>query len=138
MSGLKFREMQMNNIRRLRVSRGMKQADLAAVLNVAQGTLSYWEQGKYDIDNKSLIKLAEYFSVTTDYLLGKTDSPEGSNRVSNGSSNGNANMDEEFDSLEFAFFDEYKELSEEHKQVLRHMAKVLKEMDGKDPAPRSE
>ena len=65
----------MNNIKELRTIRGVKQKELAKFLNVAQGTLSYWEQGKYDIDNKSLIKLADYFNVTTDYLLGKSNNP---------------------------------------------------------------
>lgn len=61
----------MNNIKKLRNERNMKQSELADYLNVAQGTLSYWESGKYDIDNISLQKLADYFDVTTDYLLGR-------------------------------------------------------------------
>ena len=63
----------MNNIKRLREDICMKQGELAKYLNVAQGTLSYWEQGKYDIDNKSLVRLAEYFSCSTDYILGVSD-----------------------------------------------------------------
>jgi len=63
----------MNNIKKLRAKTGMLQKELAKHLNVAQGTLSYWERGTYDIDNKSLLKIAEYFNVSTDYVLGKTD-----------------------------------------------------------------
>ena len=62
----------MNNIKNLRLSKGMKQSELAKFLNVAQGTLSYWERGEYDIDNKSLLKLSDYFKVSVDYLLGKS------------------------------------------------------------------
>ena len=64
-----------NKIKILRQARGIKQVDLAKHLQVSQGTLSYWEQGKYDIDNSSLSKLADYFNVSTDYLLGRTENP---------------------------------------------------------------
>ena len=49
----------------------MKQSELAAFLNVTQSALSFWENEKYDIDNKSLLKIADYFNVSTDYVLGK-------------------------------------------------------------------
>lgn len=60
-----------NRIRDLRKSRGISQAALAKVIGVAQNTLSYWENGKYDADNKSLTAIADYFGVTVDYLLGR-------------------------------------------------------------------
>jgi len=53
----------------------MKQAELAADLKISQSTLSYWERGDFEPDNKSLIKLADYFNVTIDYLLGRTNNP---------------------------------------------------------------
>jgi transcriptional regulator with XRE-family HTH domain len=53
----------------------MKQAELAKDLKIAQSTLSYWERGDFEPDNTSLVNLAEYFNVTTDYLLGRTDDP---------------------------------------------------------------
>ena len=65
----------MNKIKQLRLEKGVKQAELAEYLNIAQNTLSYWESGKYDIDNKSLKKIAEYFETTSDYILGLSDDP---------------------------------------------------------------
>lgn len=56
-------------IKELRLERGVKQADLAKHIGVAQNTLSYWENGKYDVDNESLIRIADYFNVSTDYIL---------------------------------------------------------------------
>lgn len=44
---------------------------MADILNVSQGTLSSWETGRYDIGNDDLRKLAAFFGVTTDYLLGR-------------------------------------------------------------------
>lgn len=65
----------MNRIKALRELKGVKQADLAKELNVSQGTLSNWERGVHDPDNASLVELAEYFEVSTDYLLELTDDP---------------------------------------------------------------
>jgi transcriptional regulator with XRE-family HTH domain len=64
-----------NRVKELRESKKVKQIDLAKMLNVSQGTLSNWERGVHDPDNDVLAKIADFFSVTTDYLLGLTDTP---------------------------------------------------------------
>ena len=64
-----------NRIRELRQARGIKQADLAKYLGVAHNTLSYWEQGKYDVDNTSLQKIADFFKCTVDYVLFRDEPP---------------------------------------------------------------
>ncbi len=65
-----------NRIRELRQSRGIKQSELAKYLGIAQNTLSYWEQGKYDVDNSSLQKIADFFKCTVDYVLCRDKSSE--------------------------------------------------------------
>ena len=60
-----------NRIKELRQSRGITQSVLAKYLGVAQNTLSYWEQGKYDVDNLSLQRIANYFGVSIDALFGR-------------------------------------------------------------------
>lgn len=52
-----------NRIKELRQGHGVTQAALAKYLGVAQNTLSYWEQGKYDVDNASLQKIADFLIV---------------------------------------------------------------------------
>jgi len=59
----------MNRIRELRKKRGMTQKELAEQMQIADSTLSYWEMGKYEPDNDSLIKLSKFFSVPIDYIL---------------------------------------------------------------------
>ena len=59
----------MNRIRELRKKRGMTQKELAEQMQIADSTLSYWEIGKYEPDNDSLIKLSKFFSVPIDYIL---------------------------------------------------------------------
>ena len=60
----------MNRIRELRKKRNMTQKELAKHLKVADSTLSYWEMGKYEPDNKALMMLSEFFQVPIDYILG--------------------------------------------------------------------
>ncbi|MCL2168915.1 MAG: helix-turn-helix domain-containing protein [Defluviitaleaceae bacterium] len=60
----------MNRLRKAREQMGIRQADLAKELEISQATLSNWERGVHDLDNESLKKMANYFGVSTDYLLG--------------------------------------------------------------------
>lgn len=61
----------MNRLKELRTKHRLKQSELADVLNVTQSTLSGWETGRYDIGNSDLNKIADYFDVSLDYLLGR-------------------------------------------------------------------
>lgn len=63
----------MTRIKSLRDEAGLSQADLAKELSVAQNTVSSWENGKRDPDTDTVIQLAAFFGVSTDYLLGATD-----------------------------------------------------------------
>jgi repressor LexA len=60
-------------IKELREEHGLQQKMLAIDLNVSQPTICDWESGKKLPSFKSTIKIADYFSVSTDYLLGKTN-----------------------------------------------------------------
>lgn len=59
-----------NNIKKLRQERGMTQQELADVLGVKQNTLSCWERGVYEPDNEMLWRMAKYFNVSVEYLIG--------------------------------------------------------------------
>jgi transcriptional regulator with XRE-family HTH domain len=63
----------MNNIKELRISKGLKQSDLANLLHVAQTTISNWENDRTEPDFDSLRQMAEIFDVSADYLLGQSD-----------------------------------------------------------------
>ena len=63
----------MNRLKELRVEKGLNQKEVAKILGIAQPTLSGWETGRTQIDYDNLIKAADYFNVTIDYLLGRTD-----------------------------------------------------------------
>ena len=60
------------NIRNLREDNDKTQQELAAYLNIKQTTYSKYELGKINIPIEVFIKLADYYGVTVDYLLGRT------------------------------------------------------------------
>lgn len=57
----------------LRKERSMTQPMLASKMNVSQSTVTSWENDRRGIGNSDLVKLANLFNVSTDFLLGKTD-----------------------------------------------------------------
>lgn len=59
-----------NKIRDLREDMDLRQTDVAKATGIDQKTLSNYETGKTNPDSYSIIKLAEFFDVSTDYLLG--------------------------------------------------------------------
>lgn len=61
------------HIRDLREDSDLSQAAIAKVLNCTQAAYSYYEIGKRDIPTQVLIKLAQYYKTSTDYLLGLTN-----------------------------------------------------------------
>lgn len=63
----------MNRLKYLREEKNMLQEDLAKVLDVSQKTISNYETGERDMSTETLTKLSEYFNVSIDYLLGKSD-----------------------------------------------------------------
>ena len=62
----------MNRIRELREDRDLRQVDLSAATGIEQKTISNYETGRTNPDSWAIIRLAEYFGVTCDYLLGVT------------------------------------------------------------------
>ena len=67
--------MQFKNLRNIREDLDLKQKDLAQVLNVSQNTYSQYETGTISLTAELLIKLADFYNVSVDYLLDRTDNP---------------------------------------------------------------
>ncbi|WP_309304462.1 helix-turn-helix domain-containing protein [Brevibacillus laterosporus] len=62
-------------IAELRKKRGYSQVNFAAKINVSKSTVGMWETGDREPDSDTLGKLANFFNVSIDYLLGRTDNP---------------------------------------------------------------
>ena len=63
-------------IKALRQEQGMTQEALGKVIGVKRDSIYTYETGKNYPEVRNLIVLADYFGVSTDYLLGRTDNPE--------------------------------------------------------------
>ncbi len=62
-------------LKELRKLRGISQVKLAIDLNMSQNTISRYETGEREPGNLELIKIADYFNVSVDYLLCRTENP---------------------------------------------------------------
>ena len=63
-------------IRQLREDNDKKQLELANYLNIKPNTYSDYERGKINVQIDTLIKIADFYQVSLDYLVGRTDVPE--------------------------------------------------------------
>ncbi len=62
-------------IRALREEKGVRQEDIGKLFSVSKSAVSQWENDIRTPDMDIIVKLADYFSCNTDYLLGRTDDP---------------------------------------------------------------
>lgn len=65
-----------NNLKNIRIDNDIKQKDIAEILNVSQNTYSQYETGIIALTAEILIKLSDYYNVSIDYLLDRTDNPK--------------------------------------------------------------
>lgn len=99
-----------NRIRELRKSLNMSQEALAEIIHTTQQAVSRMENHAYDIPSELLIKMSEHFNVTTDYILGISDTK----RDYNGQYRMNQEMDKCYDIVL-----RYQNLSETNQKTLR-------------------
>ena len=70
---MRYEILKFENIRKLRVDNGYTQKQIAQMLGVSQNTYSQYEIGVLNYPVDVIIKLADFYGTTTDYLLGRTD-----------------------------------------------------------------
>lgn len=63
----------MNNLAMIRNARGLTQQEVANFLDVTRQCYGHYESGRRDIDNDMLVRLADWYEVSTDYLLGRSN-----------------------------------------------------------------
>lgn len=69
---MRYEMMKFETIRNLRIDGGYTQAQIAEYLNVKQNTYSQYEIGTLNYPIDVLMKLADFYNVSVDYLLGRT------------------------------------------------------------------
>ena len=73
---MRYEILKYENIRKLRTDMGYTQKQVAEVLGVSQNTYSQYEIGVLNYPVDALVKLADFYGVSVDYLLGRTDQKE--------------------------------------------------------------
>lgn len=106
----------MNRLKFLREEKGLFQKDIAKLLNVSVPAVNQYESGKRDMSTDTLIILSEYFGVTTDYLLGKTDVRNPGKQIDDVLNEAMIGMSKE----------EYEALNETQKKQIRDFAIFVK------------
>lgn len=62
-------------LKELRENKNLLSKDFAAIMNVEPATITNWEKGNRFPKDDVLVKIADYFDCSIDYLLGRTDDP---------------------------------------------------------------
>ncbi|AJQ30039.1 helix-turn-helix domain-containing protein [Pelosinus fermentans] len=68
-------------LKELRLNKKMTQEELGKTFNVIKQTISSWENGNSRPDIYMASKIADFFEVTTDYLLGRTNEPKATKEI---------------------------------------------------------
>lgn len=99
-------------LRKLRENNEMKQEELGKKLGLSASTIGMYEQERRQPDNETLVKIAEVFDVSVDYLLGKTEVK---------------NYNNPYDTkLEEVLFSKAKDLTESEKQTILNVINAIK------------
>lgn len=99
-------------LRILRENKGYNQEKLAKLCGLSTSTIGMYEQGRRQPDNDTLVKLADIFDVSIDYLLGKTEVKKYESPYE--------------DELEKVLFSKAKELTDEEKKAVLGVINAIK------------
>lgn len=91
-------------LKELRRKAKLTQIEFAKKFNIANGTVGNWESGNRQPDYKTLNEIANFFGVSSDYLLGRTDTPE------------TIPLDEQLSGIDFALWGEVQDMTDAEKQ----------------------
>lgn len=100
----------------LRENKQLKQIEVAKLLNIGTVTYNRYEKGEREPDHKMLNKIANFFNVSTDYLLGLTDIPYTvDDYIAKQKKAGMQPVDNQYNADERKIIDMYRQLSEKDK-----------------------
>ena len=106
----------MNRLRKLRIEKGLLQSDIAKIINKSERTVGFYETGERDMGTETLSILADFFNISIDYLLGKTDIENSGQQIDDVLNEAMIGMSKE----------EYENLTETQKKQIRDFALFVK------------
>lgn len=119
-----------NIFKQLRLSSGLTQAEMSKKIGISRSTIGMYETGAREPDFETLEKIADFFNVDTDYLLGRTNKtmilPETLGKYYTNEETARA-AQEIFENKELrALFDVQRDMEPEDLRALHNMALALK------------
>lgn len=111
----------MSRIRDIRKQNGVTMKELGKAVGVGESTISMYENGKRQPDNTMLMKIADYFSVSVDYLLGRDEQQKKPTVEDDGLSD-----------RQRAFMESVRSMSPEDLDLLESLMAVVKKQNGGD------
>ena len=87
------------NFKTLREKNGLYQVDLAEALGVSKSTIGFWEINRCEPSQEKLEQIADYFNVSTDFLLGREKDSFDNFRVSEFTARNQSEIQKIYDSL---------------------------------------
>lgn len=118
----------MNRLKQLRMSYKLTVRELADKVNINYATISRMENGMQNFTDEYLTILADFFGVSSDYLLGRSENRNPDRDVSRQESLDDI-LQREMEGVEYALFGEVKDLTDEQKEDLLTMVKILKKQN---------
>jgi transcriptional regulator with XRE-family HTH domain len=106
----------MERLKQLRSERSLYQKDIANYLGIDRTTYVKYENGTSEPNNDMLLKLAEFFNVSTDYLLEKTNKKDT-----------DKNIIPSDDDIKFALFNGDKEITDDMYEEVKRFAQFVKD-----------
>ncbi|MGF0096419.1 helix-turn-helix domain-containing protein [Peptoniphilus sp. SGI.035] len=107
-------------LRELRMKNNLSQLELSKILNISNVTLSQYENGVRKPDINTISEFADYFNVTTDYLLGRSSNPNQSIKTNSKAEE----LEEDFPEGISVLYRANKNLTPEQKEVMLRMIKA--------------
>lgn len=109
-----------NNIKQLRLKHGLDQVQLGEIAGVTDKAVSSWENNISVPRMGAIEKMATYFGIKKSDIIEDAETPTSISHY------GGQDNDITFDDFTFAMYEETKDLTDEQKAALLHMAKTLK------------
>lgn len=106
--------MNTDNLKSARIACNYTQKTIADAIGISFGTYRNYEQGLREPNNEILCKLADYFGVTTDYLLGREPADPAEDKLSQDES---------------SLIDRYRSMTDEHKRFIDAATMVVEEAE---------
>lgn len=104
-----------DRLKELRKSRNITQTDFARSFHISNGTIGNWESGKREPNLETMQKIADYFNVTVDYLIGRSDNHSDQNP-----------LDRQLEGIDFALWGEVRDLTDDEKRDIIEFVKFKK------------